>query len=166
MQDRTRPALPKRRKWIRLLVGLILTLVTVLLLGAFYQAESSRHDLQTFPPLGKMVDVGGYRLHIYCTGQRVGNSPTVLFEGGLGAASVVWIRVQQGVTAHTRACSYDRAGYGWSDPARSQERPIRSSPSFTPCWNVRVNNRRICWLGIPLAESSSGCTPVCIPLIS
>jgi pimeloyl-ACP methyl ester carboxylesterase len=39
-----------------------------------------------------------------------------VFEGGLGAPSLMWALVQPGVAQHARACSYDRAGYGWSDP--------------------------------------------------
>jgi pimeloyl-ACP methyl ester carboxylesterase len=60
-----------------------------------------------------MVDVGGYRLHINCTGS---GSPTVVMDAGLGAWSTVWDAVQAEVSKTTRVCSYDRAGMGWSDP--------------------------------------------------
>jgi pimeloyl-ACP methyl ester carboxylesterase len=64
-------------------------------------------------PLGKLVDVGGYRLHLHCTGQ---GSPTVVFENGSADFSFVWDFVQPDVSKFTRACSYDRAGSAWSDP--------------------------------------------------
>lgn len=64
-------------------------------------------------PAGELVDVGGYRLHVHCTGT---GSPTVLFENGSADFSFVWDLVQPEVSKFTRTCSYDRAGYAWSDP--------------------------------------------------
>ncbi len=61
---------------------------------------------------GKLIDIGGRRLHLYCIGQ---GEPTVILEAGLGAYSVDWGLVQPKVGAFTRVCSYDRAGYAWSD---------------------------------------------------
>ena len=63
-------------------------------------------------PPGRLVDVGPHRLHIHCTGR---GSPAVVFESGLGGTSLDWARVQPEVSRLTRACSYDRAGYGWSE---------------------------------------------------
>lgn len=62
---------------------------------------------------GRLVDVGGYRLHLYCSGE---GSPGVVLDAGLGDACLVWRTVQDQVAAFQRVCSYDRAGYGWSDP--------------------------------------------------
>ena len=64
-------------------------------------------------PPGIMVGVGSHRLHIHCTGR---GSPAVILEAGLGGTSLDWSRVQPTVSSFTRACSYDRAGYGWSEP--------------------------------------------------
>ena len=60
----------------------------------------------------RMVDLGGHRLHINCTGK---GSPTVILEGGFEEFSFDWILVQSRVADFTRVCSYDRAGYAWSD---------------------------------------------------
>jgi pimeloyl-ACP methyl ester carboxylesterase len=64
-------------------------------------------------PLGKLVDLGGHRLHLNCTGKE---SPTVVVENGLGDFSFDWILVQSRVSRFTRICTYDRSGYAWSDP--------------------------------------------------
>src|SRR5205823_14831714 len=64
-----RAVLPKRRKWLRRLVTLILIIVSALMFGSIYQAVASRYDAQAFPPPGKLIEVGGHRLHIYCTGR-------------------------------------------------------------------------------------------------
>lgn len=64
-------------------------------------------------PSGKMVDLGGHRLHVNCSGK---GSPTVVVENGLGDFSFDWILVQTRVSRFTRICTYDRAGYAWSEP--------------------------------------------------
>ena len=62
---------------------------------------------------GKMVDLGGHRLHVNCVGR---GSPTVVVENGLGDFSFDWVLVQARVARFARICTYDRAGYAWSDP--------------------------------------------------
>src|SRR5437667_6246756 len=64
------------------------------------------------PPLGKMIDLGGYRLHLYCTGK---GKRTVVFSNGAGDFSFDWYLVQTQVSRFARACSYDRGGEAWSD---------------------------------------------------
>src|ERR1700723_2499344 len=68
---------------------------------------------QSPAPLGKMVDLGGYRIHLYCTGS--GKQTVVLSPGG-GDFSFAWYLVQQQLQSSARVCSYDRAGSAWSDP--------------------------------------------------
>src|SRR5258708_6347111 len=98
---------------MRYLVAAELAILTVMA-GARtgYQARSTRRDLKTYHPPGKLIDVGGYRLHLYCTGD---GGPTVLLEFGLDGSYLDWYRVQPEVSKFARVCSYDRAGYGWSD---------------------------------------------------
>ena len=64
-------------------------------------------------PPGKLVDLGGHKLHINCTGK---GAPTVVIENGLGDFSFDWVLVQRKVSSFSRVCTYDRAGYAWSDP--------------------------------------------------
>ncbi len=88
--------------------------------GAVYQAISELRDRRRYPPPGKLVDVGGHRLHIQCQGD---GGPTVVMDAGGGRNSVDWSLVQARVAEFTRVCSYDRAGQGWSDPG---PRPVSS----------------------------------------
>jgi pimeloyl-ACP methyl ester carboxylesterase len=70
-------------------------------------------EAQTSPaPIGKMVDLGGHRLHLHCTGR---GTPTVVVEMGFEEYSFDWLLVQDAVAKFTRICTYDRAGYAWSD---------------------------------------------------
>jgi pimeloyl-ACP methyl ester carboxylesterase len=77
-----------------------------------YQAIATSRDAAANPPPGRLVDVGGHRLHIWCVGE---GSPTVVLESGLANRSADWDIVQPQVATSTRVCSYDRAGIGWSD---------------------------------------------------
>ena len=65
------------------------------------------------PAPGRLVDIGGVRLHLACAGE---GRPTVVLEAALGASSISWSLVQPGLARLTEVCSYDRAGFGWSDP--------------------------------------------------
>jgi pimeloyl-ACP methyl ester carboxylesterase len=65
----------------------------------------------TYPPLGQLVDVGGYRVHLYCTGE---GSPTVIVV--VGGFSFDWGLVQPHVATFTKVCTYDVSGTAWSDP--------------------------------------------------
>lgn len=67
----------------------------------------------TFIQPASLVDIGnGRRMNIYCIGH---GSPTVIFEAGLGDQIRAWAMVQPAIAKVTRACSYDRAGLGFSD---------------------------------------------------
>jgi len=88
------------------------SLLGLLLVGFIYEPIAEVADAKAYPPPGQLVDVGGYRLHINCTGT---GSPTVVIDAGLGDWSTGWGYVQQGVAKSARVCTYDRAGWGWSD---------------------------------------------------
>jgi len=68
-----------------------------------------------YPPPGQLVDVGGWRLHLHCSGEARPSQPTVILEAGIGDFSVEWSLVQPKAAAFARVCSYDRAGDGWSE---------------------------------------------------
>jgi len=105
------------RRWtLRILVGLCGLIVVTALTGATYQWLATRKDLASTPPPGQLVDIGGYRLHLWCTGD---GAPAVILDTGLGGSTPDWGFVQPDVARFTRVCSYDRAGMGYSDPGPS-----------------------------------------------
>ena len=69
-------------------------------------------------PTGKLVDIGGRKLHLLCTGS---GSPTVVLVGGGNAFAIDWTLVQPALAMTTRVCSYDRAGLGWSEAGPADE---------------------------------------------
>jgi pimeloyl-ACP methyl ester carboxylesterase len=84
-----------------------------LLLLPFSAAVQQKGGPPAPAPPGRLVDIGGYRLHLNCTGK---NGPAVVLIAGAGDFSFDWGLVQPGVSRFARACSYDRAGLAWSDP--------------------------------------------------
>ncbi|GIH93344.1 alpha/beta fold hydrolase [Planobispora siamensis] len=92
--------------------------VLLALAGIAYGAETvaGAGDGTRHPAPGRLVDVGGHRLHLHCEGPRSGG-PTVLLEAGWGESSANWSQVRSALAARSiRACAYDRAGYAWSEP--------------------------------------------------
>ncbi|HEX6304284.1 MAG TPA: alpha/beta hydrolase [Anaerolineales bacterium] len=95
---------------IGLLIFLAIMIGILLILGARAKAKlKARHS-----PPGQMIDVGGYRLHIDCQGK---DGPSVVMDAGVGEYGLSWDLVQPEAAKFTRACVYDRAGLGWSEPS-------------------------------------------------
>lgn len=90
--------------------------------GALYEATAARGDAAAYPLRGRLVDVGGYRLHLDCRGE---GSPTIIMDAGLGGSSLDWSLVQPQLAATSRVCSFDRAGMGWSDPGPGTRSPAQ-----------------------------------------
>jgi pimeloyl-ACP methyl ester carboxylesterase len=88
----------------------IVLLATLLFLSALTLAQQAP-DSSNYTPTGKLLDIGGYKLHINCTG--VGN-PAVIFISGAGDFSFDWSLIQPSISRFTQGCSYDRAGQAWS----------------------------------------------------
>ena len=101
-----------RRTVTRLSRWLLAIIVVAAAAGLAWQWNRSRLDLAATPPPGQFVDVGGHRLHLWCIGS---GPPTVVFESGLGGGAFDWGYVQPSVARSRRACTYDRAGYGYSE---------------------------------------------------
>ncbi len=80
--------------------------------GAAWQSISTARDTARLPPPGQMIDIGGHRLHLVCTGQ---GSPVVVMDAGLGDSWLTWSKTQPEISKRTMTCSYDRAGFGYSE---------------------------------------------------
>jgi pimeloyl-ACP methyl ester carboxylesterase len=98
------------RRWVLYPVFAILVLIAV---GGMAEAIIEAGD-RAAPPTGQLIDVGGHRLWIDCTGT---GSPTVVLESGLAESSFYWARISATVAETTKVCVYDRAGRGRSEAA-------------------------------------------------
>jgi pimeloyl-ACP methyl ester carboxylesterase len=105
------------RHWIRIVIrGMIAFVIVLAASGFVYENISEARDRRFHPMPGELIDVGGYKMHIDCTGQ---GTPTVILESGLGDSYISWHKVQPKIARFTRVCSYDRAGLGYSDSSPS-----------------------------------------------
>jgi pimeloyl-ACP methyl ester carboxylesterase len=96
----------------RIVLSVAVVLVTALAGSSAYNAIALHHFWAANQPPGAFYPVNGHRMHIICTGS---GSPTIVLESGLGNDALTWGGVQPVLSSTTRVCSYDRAGFGWSD---------------------------------------------------
>jgi len=85
----------------------------VMVAGLLYQTGAAARDRRRYRPPGRLVDVDGMRLHLQEAGE---GQPPIVLDSALGGSSMSWYRVQPDLSRLTHVCSYDRAGFGWSDP--------------------------------------------------
>jgi pimeloyl-ACP methyl ester carboxylesterase len=138
------------RHWLRnIVIGLVVLLAIGAATGAIYQAIGTERDRRSYPMPGDRVDIGGYRLHIYCIGQ---GSPAVILDSGLGDSYISWEKVQPQIAQFTRVCSYDRAGLGYSD---SSPRP-RTSRDMAEELHILLQNSGISSPYIFVGHSMAG----------
>ncbi len=126
-------------RWLKRTALALLTLVVaVAILGATYQALAGALDARRYPPPGQLVAMGGYRLHLHCLGPT-GTGPTVVMDAGLGESSLTWWSVTPQAAQFARVCTFDRPGYGWSDPGpRSASAQDRNEELHALLHNARV----------------------------
>lgn len=131
------PASRSRGRGCLLGLGAGLALLVVLLLvGSIYESRAEAADAVSYPAPGQLVDVGGYHLHLNCSGT---GSPTVVIDAGWGDWSTAWADVQSEVARNTRVCTYDRAGIGWSEAGPQP----RDAEQFAKELHTLLQNGRI-----------------------
>jgi pimeloyl-ACP methyl ester carboxylesterase len=92
----------------------VIAVLALAAIGGGYQTVREAADARAYPMPGRLIDVGGHRLHLNCAGS---GSPTVVLEPGAGGMSSNLGWITPAVARETRVCVYDRAGRGWSEPS-------------------------------------------------
>jgi pimeloyl-ACP methyl ester carboxylesterase len=110
---------------------IVLALLCVLPIGTLAQKADAAQNPPA--PLGQLVDVGGYRVHLYCTGT---GSPTVVIVGA--GFSFNWGLVQPEVARFSQVCSYDHSGIGWSESGPKDSCSLRVSEVHTALKNAGI----------------------------
>ena len=105
----------RSRSWV---VYPLFALYALCAFGGGYQTVRESLDRRMHLAPGRLVDVGGHRLHLYCAGS---GAPTVVLESGLGETGAYWGWISTALAPETRVCAYDRAGRGWSDPTSAEQ---------------------------------------------
>lgn len=96
------------------LIGIPAVILGLALVALAREALTERAERRRFPPPGRLVDVGGYRLHLVVSGDASAG-PTVILDAGMVSFSSNWAWVEPELAKVTRVVAYDRAGLGWSD---------------------------------------------------
>ena len=104
-----------RSRW---LVAPVIATLLVFAIGGGLATISAAASSTVPSATGRMIDVGGHRLYVECTGS---GGPAVILQAGLGASSSSWAGIAPAVAETTTVCSYDRAGHGRSDEAGPQD---------------------------------------------
>jgi pimeloyl-ACP methyl ester carboxylesterase/membrane protease YdiL (CAAX protease family) len=99
---------------LRIFSGACAALMALAGLGALVEVVAADRERRAFPPPGRLIDVGGYRLHLHILGEPR-DRPTIILEAGLDSFSTNWYWVQTDLASSMRVVAYDRAGLGWSD---------------------------------------------------
>ena len=107
-----------RSRAARWLLYPVLAALMVAAVGGGYETVRESLDARIYPMPGQLVDVGGHRMHLHCTGT---GSTTVVLEPGQGGASSDSGWVASAVARDSTVCVYDRAGRGWSDGANGPQ---------------------------------------------
>ena len=89
---------------------------TLIAAGVLFERIGQRRDRERYARVGRAVDIGGRTLNIYCSGE---GQPAVVLQTFSHMSGYAWSALEPRVAEFTRACWYDRAGYGWSDPGPS-----------------------------------------------
>lgn len=107
----------KRKRSVKMMIGILAFLLVIFIVGAIYQAASLRADQQKYPPVGKMIEVNGHRMHMYGEGE---GEITVVLGSGFGTPSpyVDFYPLYSKLSKHTRVVVYERPGYGWSETTK------------------------------------------------
>jgi len=116
-----RKMIPGIRRRPRAAVTAAAVVTAVALASAAYQEAAAARDRRRFPPPGRLVDVGGRRLHMLEAGR---GTPAVVVVPALGDGVLLWVRIQRELDTQMRVAAYDRAGIGWSDPPPRGPRTI------------------------------------------
>lgn len=127
------------REWaglpLALIVGLLFAIAALateglfrsalFLLGAFalilLTVASVRHLLvlsatrRAYPPPGRMVNLGGYRVHVLAEGQAREGRPAIVWFAGGHTGGLAMHHLHRATKTETRSILIDRPGTGWSD---------------------------------------------------
>ena len=107
-------------KGILFLAGLLIVLALLVFAGVVYEVNAETAVAAQYPAPGRLIEVNGRMMHIQCSGS---GSPTIILDAGQGGWSTDWTNIMPELSANNRVCAYDRAGYGWSDPAEDARSP-------------------------------------------
>ena len=108
----TKKKMNYKKRLLRIGSSVMLVLIFLIGFGVINQRLVLAQELDALAAPGQLIEVNGRMMHLHCSGE---GSPSVIIDAGNADFSLSWQRVQTDLAQKTRVCTYDRAGYGWSD---------------------------------------------------
>lgn len=105
----------KPNRFLKVLKWIGLIIIALMIIGFIYEQISEYIDTKTLKVPGQMIQIGDHKMHIYCTGENISGSSTIILEAGAGNNYTTWHGIQPELSKYTQVCSYDRSGLGFSE---------------------------------------------------
>jgi len=121
MKNKKQKTVSKVKKVFKI-IGLVI--LGLIIAGLIFEQIAESIDKKTLKAPGQMVQVGDHKMHIYCTGENINGSPTVVLEEGGGSNFATWSNIQPELSKSTKVCSYDRSGWGFSEDSKNDRTVI------------------------------------------
>ncbi len=100
--------------WAVVLGWAIVAVAALAASGALWHLVHMARVRAAYPPPGRLVDIGGYRVHVLAEGEANGR-PSVVWMPGGHAAGFALHHLHEALREETRSILIDRPGTGWSD---------------------------------------------------
>ena len=138
-------------KLIKAIKWLLISLVVLLLMAFVLESYLKHEDLQKFPPPGKLFQVNGHKMHIWCEGS---GNPTIVLDAGASMFSTGWRWVMPELSQATKVCAFDRSV--WAGARLELHLTMASPPqkNFINCSKKQMSKNHLFMLGIHLVEIS------------
>jgi hypothetical protein len=135
----------------------VLAVLMIAAIGGGYQTVRESLDAKAYPRPSQLIDVGGHRLHLYCTGS---GSPTAVLEAGGGASSSDFAWIAPAVARDTRVCVCMTAPVrGWSDAADGPQDGGHIAADLHALLERAQVPGPLCWPVIPSAACTFKASP-------
>lgn len=141
-------------KGFSLIIVLLIVLVLFIFAGAVYETRAESAVAAQYPAPGQIVEVDSRNMHVQCLGE---GSPTIILDAGQGGWSSDWANIMFEISASNRVCAYDRAGYGWSDPADDSRSPQDAADDLVALLSAAQVEPPIFWSVSPMPGWPTAC---------
>ena len=135
LDDHSRPHWQLRSRTRRWLLYPVLAVLALASVGGGYETVRESIDATAYPMPGQLIDVGGHRLHLYCTGS---GSPTVVLEPGWAKPLRRWVGSRRPWPATPESASMTARVEDGATLPTARRTPRKPPPTFTRCWTAHT----------------------------
>ncbi len=111
-----------KKRWVKVITGIISFIILLFAVGAILNAVATGVEMNEYQPAGQIVDVFDTRMHVFSSGERKGDAPSVVFISGLATPSPTadFYPLWSILDDEYHAVVLERPGYGWSESTKRE----------------------------------------------